>query len=297
MLLGRVADAHRHQVTAFGDDARRGHRRLVVLERNREVGRVHDHEVGRRHPAQHALAGHRAHLGAHLGLHLGVAVDLFALLLGLLGRHAQAAQEHAPLQRHVDEGEDGQGQQHQRRAAAQQAAGLGERRRQRQGDEAGEGGQFSAQVLPADAADDGAEQADLDRLDELLGLEQSRDAGERIDLAEVGLERLEREVPAPREHRRRHRDEREQGAERQHRDEPAQHAGLEVRAHRARAGEAGGVEAQAVGEQAREPGEQFGRERGDERAAEPQRGQVAEVARARNLAFGARFLDLARGSR
>ncbi len=78
------------------------HRLVVVLERDRVVGRVHDDEVGLRHRRHHSPLGHLAHARADLALDLGVAVELLVLLLQLLVAHLQPLAVQALLQRHVD---------------------------------------------------------------------------------------------------------------------------------------------------------------------------------------------------
>ena len=89
LSFGEVADAQRDQVGALGDDARRGHGGVVVLQRDRVVGRVHDHEVGLRHRGHHPALRHLAHARADLALDLGVALELLVLLLQLLVAHLQ----------------------------------------------------------------------------------------------------------------------------------------------------------------------------------------------------------------
>ena len=66
---GELADLQRDSVGALGDDARRAHAGVVVLERHRVVGRVRDDHVGRRHGGHHPLARHLALHAAHARLH------------------------------------------------------------------------------------------------------------------------------------------------------------------------------------------------------------------------------------
>jgi hypothetical protein len=122
--FGGVADLQREQVGALRDDARRGHAALVVLQRDRIVGRVHHDQVGRRHRGHHPALGHLAHAGADLRLHLGVALELLVLLLQLLVAHLQALRVQVALQRHVDQRERGQRQQQQAEPAEQHLRGL-----------------------------------------------------------------------------------------------------------------------------------------------------------------------------
>jgi hypothetical protein len=254
---------------------------------------VHDHEVGLRHRGEHAVVGHLAHLQLQLGLDLGVALDLFVFLLHLFDAHAQAAHQQLALQRHVDERKQRQHHQHQQQTARHQAAAFGQCGRQRQHQQGGVLHPVLPQVHRADHAQHQCQQAGLQRGGQLLQREQAPETAERVELVKAGLKRLHREVPPTRQQAG------GQGGDdddAEHRRQQPHHLGAlldQVLDHRARRGQPAGVEAQAGGEQPAGGVDQRAARQGQQRDAQAKGAEVAEVARARHLAFTARLVDLA----
>ncbi len=57
-MLGRdLTDSLRDLIRALGHDERGAHSLLVIAQRDREVRRVHDHDIGLRHLLHHAAPG------------------------------------------------------------------------------------------------------------------------------------------------------------------------------------------------------------------------------------------------
>jgi hypothetical protein len=294
VLGGQVADLQRQQVGALGHHLGGGHGLLVVLERHRIVGRVHHHQVGLGHGGQHAAARQLAHARLDLALDLDVALDLLELFLDFLVAHLQLLAQAPLLQRHVDDREGAQGQQHQHQAAAQQLAGAGQRPGQRLQHHVGEGLQVGPQVAAADGQQHGGQQAGLERLHQLHLGEDAADAGDRIELAELGLQRLERPVPAAAQLAGRQRRQDHGRAQRQHQRRRLPGQRQQVTQHRITLAQHAGVEDQPAGHQRAQPGHDLRRQAHQQRRADGHGRGMPEVARARDLAVLARLEDLAR---
>ena len=89
VLLGDLAHAEGDRIDALGDQHRRLHLLVFVLEGNRVMGRVRDHHVGIGHGGHHAPARpFRADL-AQARLDHRIALGLLVLLLEFLLRHAK----------------------------------------------------------------------------------------------------------------------------------------------------------------------------------------------------------------
>ena len=267
--LGGVADLQRQQVGALRDDARRRHAALVVLQRDRIVGRVHHDQVGLRHRGHHPALGHLAHAGAHLRLHLGVALELLVLLLQLLVAHLQALRVQVALQRHVDQRERGQREQQQAEPAEQHLRRRADRRRQRHRQHAGERVDVAPQVERADRAEDQRERARLHRIDQLRLREQALDADQRIELLEAGRERLEGPGPAAHRDAAGDRDGHHRHAERHDDEEQADRELAHPRRHEGRRLQRRRIEAQALHQQVLQPARNRRRQRDQQARRRP----------------------------
>ncbi len=173
----------------------------VVLEGDREVGRVGHDDVGGRDRVHHAGAG-ELHRAAALGaLDLGRELLLLVLLLDLLLVHLEVLLEAVLLVEEVGGGDRQVGERAPLGDAQDQRAQV---RQQRLGGHADQRGHL-VELGEEGERDDAADGADLEHaLDRLGGRVHAEDvlgAGERVELLEVGRERLRRGLEADLERR------------------------------------------------------------------------------------------------
>jgi hypothetical protein len=292
---GCVADAEGHQVCALGHHLGRRHAAVVIQQGDGEVRGVHDDHTGSRYGGQHPTVGGLSHARLLLALDLRVALDLLVFLFDFLVAHAQAAKPHELLQRHIHQRKGPHSQQQQQQTRPHRTCRVIEGGRQGHARRVHEAPHIGLQEERPNDAEHQGQQAGLQRHANLGGLEQVRHAADRIQLAELGLNRLPGEVPAAARHTGQHTHGHHQQAHGHHHQ---QHFGTKLRqavGHPQRLGDGLRIKAQALGQQALQPARQRRSHRHQHKTGRKQSGKVPKIARARDLPLLTGFGDLPGG--
>ena len=196
MRACQVADFERQQVRAARDHLRCAHARLVVADGDREVGRVHDHEVGLGNRPDAVALRHLALACALLALDQRVAFRFLVFLPDLLVRHLEARLVEEFLQRNIDHGNQQNDQQQQTHSGYQPLVHVCYRRDRGLHDQRHHGLRRGCQINRADQAQHDHDHQHLGHLGQFLPGKKPAKTRERVQTAEVRHQRLQAVDPA-----------------------------------------------------------------------------------------------------